>query len=190
MTFGHGTRRPAELFCTDGAGWCRRQGGANAKNTRGMRPMDRLLQAVLKRVIRAGTLQVTTANGTIFTVGDCSGAPVALRCATHAAERGIIADPELKFGEAYMDGSLVVQRGSIADVLAMALRQGRDGRPSHWATPQWLVRYLLRRVLQFNPRPRARRNVAHHYDPDGQLHSLFIDADRQYSCAYFQTTDQ
>jgi len=178
------------LFCTDAAGLCRRHGGADAKNTRGMRPMDRLLQAVLKRVIPAGTLQVTTANRTTFIVGDGSGAPVGIRFTTHAAERGIIIDPELKFGEAYMDGSLVVERGSIADVLAMALSQGRDGRPSHWATPQWLARYLLRRMLQFNPRPRARRNVAHHYDLDGQLYSLFLDADRQYSCAYFETPDQ
>ena len=152
--------------------------------------MDRLLQAVLKRVICAGNLQVTTANGKTFTLGDGSGSPVAIRFRTHAAERGIVMDPELKFGEAYMDGSLVVERGSIADVLAIALRQGRDGRPPRWAMPQWLIRYLLRRVLQFNPRPRARRNVAHHYDLDGQLYSLFLDADRQYSCAYFETPDQ
>src|SRR5215813_9778822 len=155
-----------------------------------MRPMDLLLRTVLRSVIRAGSLKVTTANGTTFTLGDGSGSPVAIRFNTHAAERGVIVDPELKFGEAYMDGSLVVQRGSIADVLAMALRQGRDGRPSHWATPQWLVRYLLRRLLQFNPRPRARRNVAHHYDLDGQLYSLFLDADQQYSCAYFESPDQ
>ena len=43
------------------------------------------------------------------------------------------------------------------------------------------------RFEQFNPRPRARRNVAHHYDLDGQLYTLFLDADRQYSCAYFET---
>jgi cyclopropane-fatty-acyl-phospholipid synthase len=51
-------------------------------------------------------------------------------------------------------------------------------------------RYLSRRIRQFNPRPRARRNVAHHYDLDGQLYALFLDADRQYSCAYFETADQ
>src|SRR5262249_57185570 len=49
---------------------------------------------------------------------------------------------------------------------------------------------LHRRVKQFNPRPRARRNAAHHYDLDGQLYALFLDADRQYSCAYFETGDQ
>ena len=58
-----------------------------------------------------------------------------------------------------------------------------------WARPQWLIRYLGRRIAQFNPRPRARRNVAHHYDLDGRLYSLFLDADRQYSCAYFENPE-
>jgi cyclopropane-fatty-acyl-phospholipid synthase len=49
---------------------------------------------------------------------------------------------------------------------------------------------LRRRWIQFNPRRRSRENVAHHYDLDGRLYSLFLDADRQYSCAYFETPDQ
>src|SRR6185437_2330192 len=59
-----------------------------------------------------------------------------------------------------------------------------------WAVPLQFVRYLLRRVQQFNPRSRSRRNVAHHYDLDGRLYQLFLDADQQYSCAYFETPDQ
>ena len=87
-----------------------------------------------------------------------------------------------------MNGTFVVEQGSIADVLAIALGQNSD--VPHWARPQWLVRYLYRRLQQFNPRRRARHNVAHHYDLDGRLYSLFLDADRQYSCAYFETADQ
>ena len=116
--------------------------------------------------------------------------PVAIRFTTRAAQRNILIDPELKFGEAYMDGGVVIEQGSIADVLAIVLGQDRDGRPPAWARPQWLVRYLYRRLTQFNPRPRARRNVAHHYDLDGQLYALFLDADRQYSCAYFEVPGQ
>ena len=153
--------------------------------------MDRILKAVLKRSIGAGTLQVTTAKGATFTVGDGSGTPVAIRFKTRAAERGVLVDPEMKVGEAYMDGDMIVEQGTIGDVLAMVLHQQRDGRPPLWARPQWLFRYYLhRRLMQFNPRPRARRNVAHHYDLDDQLYSLFLDADRQYSCAYFETPDQ
>ncbi len=152
--------------------------------------MDRLLRVALEKLIRAGNLRVTTADGSTFTLGDGSGKPVAIRFTTRAAQRNILIDPELKFGEAYMDGGVVVEQGSIADVLAIALGQDRDGRPPAWARPQWLVRYLYRRLTQFNPRPRARRNVAHHYDLDGQLYALFLDADRQYSCAYFEVPGQ
>ena len=84
----------------------------------------------------------------------------------------------------------MVEQGTIADVLAIVLGQPTAGRPPIWARLQWLARYLYRRLQQFNPRWRARRNVAHHYDLDGQLYALFLDADRQYSCAYFETADQ
>ena len=152
--------------------------------------MDRLLRVALEKLIRAGNLLVTTAGGSTFTFGDGTGTPVAIRFTTRTAERDILIDPELKFGEAYMDGGIVVEQGSIADVLAIALGQRPDGRPPMWARPQWLLRYLHRRLKQFNPRPRARRNVARHYDLDAQLYALFLDADRQYSCAYFENSDQ
>src|SRR2546429_8693323 len=152
--------------------------------------MDRLLRAVFGRLIRAGNLRVTTADGSIFTFGDGTGTPAAIRFTTRAAERGVLLDPALRFGEAYMDGGIVVEEGSIADVLAIVLGQPREGGLPAWARLRRLVRYLHRRVKQFNPRPRPRRNAAHHYDLDGQLYALFLDADRQYSCAYFETPDQ
>jgi cyclopropane fatty-acyl-phospholipid synthase-like methyltransferase len=58
-----------------------------------------------------------------------------------------------------------------------------------WAKLQWWLRYLVRHVGQFNPRSRSKDNVARHYDLDGRLYSLFLDADKQYSCAYFETPD-
>src|SRR5581483_1970790 len=44
---------------------------------------------------------------------------------------------------------------------------------------------LARRIAQHNSIPIARANVAHHYDLSDSLYELFLDADRQYSCAYF-----
>jgi cyclopropane-fatty-acyl-phospholipid synthase len=152
--------------------------------------MERLLRVALRHFIRAGNLRVTTAGGTVFTFGDGSGHPVAIRFTTRAAESGVLFDPELRFGEAYVNGTLVVEQGTIADVLSVVFAQRRDGKPPLWARLQWLMRYLYRRLRQFNPPKRARRNVAHHYDLDGQLYALFLDADRQYSCAYFETPDQ
>ena len=150
--------------------------------------MDRLLQFLLKTFIRRGTFRVTTSRGTVLTFGDGTGQPVSVRFTSRAAEWAILLDPELKFGEAYMDGTFVVEQGSIADVLCVMLGQGTE--VPHWARPQWLLRYLYRRFQQFNPRRRARHNVAHHYDLDGRLYSLFLDADRQYSCGYFESPGQ
>jgi len=147
--------------------------------------MDRLLQILFGAYIRRGTFRLTTSRGNTFTFGDGTGTPVAVRFTTWAAELGILLDPELKFGEAYMDGTVVVEQGTIADVLAVVLGQGIE--VPTWARPQWLIRYIARRFAQFNPPRRARRNVAHHYDLDGRLYSLFLDADRQYSCGYFET---
>jgi cyclopropane-fatty-acyl-phospholipid synthase len=146
--------------------------------------MDRLLRFLLKTFVRRGTFRVTTSRGTVLNFGDGTGQPVSVRFTSRAAEWGILLDPELKFGEAYMNGTFVVEQGSIADVLAIMLGQNTD--VPHWARPQYLIRYLARRITQFNPRKRARRNVAHHYDLDGRLYSLFLDADRQYSCGYFE----
>ena len=152
--------------------------------------MARLLKYLLRHYVRRGTLKVTTASGSVFTVGEGGGRSAALRFKTRAAERGILLDPEIKLGEAYMDGTLQIEEGSIADLLAIVLGQTPDGRPPGWARLQWMLRFLNRRLRQFNLRSRARRNVAHHYDLDGRLYSLFLDADRQYSCAYFEAPDQ
>ena len=149
--------------------------------------MDRLLQFLLKTFIRRGTFRVTTSRGTVLTFGDGTGQPVSVRFASRGAEWGILLDPELKLGESYMNGTFVVEEGTIADVLAIAL--GQNSELPHWARPQWLLRYIARRLNQFNPRKRSRRNVAHHYDLDGRLYSLFLDADRQYSCGYFETPE-
>ncbi len=150
--------------------------------------MDRLLLILLRRFVRRGCLAITTAAGSTYNLGDGSGPPVAVRFTTSSAQRAVLFDPELKIGETYMDGTLIVERGSIADVLAILLRQERFA--SDWAWLPRLVRYLFRRLQQFNPRSRARHNVAHHYDLDGRLYSLFLDGDQQYSCGYFESPNQ
>ena len=150
----------------------------------------RLLRYAFASFIHTGDRRVTTARGDEFTVGDGSGRSSAIRFTSTSAQLGILLDPDLKFGEAYVDGTLVIEEGSIADLLATLLAQDRSGNPTHWAKPQWLLRYLGRRIKQFNFRNQAQRNVAHHYDLDGRLYSMFLDADRQYSCAYFERLDQ
>jgi cyclopropane-fatty-acyl-phospholipid synthase len=149
--------------------------------------MDRLLRFFLDQFIQRGSITFITASGLTFTCGDGTGDPVRVRLTTKEVARQLLLDPEMSFGEAYTDGTMLVERGSIADVLAIILDQP-DIMP-RWAKLQWWLRYLVRNIQQFNPRGRSRNNVARHYDLDGRLYSLFLDADKQYSCAYFETSD-
>src|SRR5579883_2900390 len=149
--------------------------------------MDRLLRFFLQQFIRRGTITFTTATGEKFTCGDGTGQHVFARFLTAEAERRLLRNPELALGEIYMEGSFVVENGSIADVLAIVM--GQPVALPRWAKPQWWARYLARHIRQFNLRGRAKSNVAHHYDLDGRLYSLFLDSDKQYSCAYFETPE-
>src|SRR5438067_4643184 len=96
----------------------------------------------------------------------------------------IMESPRLGVGEAYMDGRLIIEDGTILDLLEMVQDSNRfeDG-----SQPKALTRdakRLLRKLRRNDPR-RARRNVAHHYDLSDELYELFLDEDKQYSCAYF-----
>jgi cyclopropane-fatty-acyl-phospholipid synthase len=152
-----------------------------------MRSIDRLLRFFLSRFIRRGSVTFTTSSGVTFTCGDGTGQPVSVRFLTPEAERHLLLDPELAIGEIYTDGDFVVDSGSIADLLAIALNQP-DMVP-RWSRVRWWLRYLIRHWQQFNSPERSKRNVASHYDLDGRLYRLFLDADMQYSCAYFETPE-
>jgi len=145
--------------------------------------MDWLLRLALAHVT-CGNLQVTSARGATLSFGDGTGPPIAVRFVSARAQRSVLLDPDLQLGEAYMDGTFVVDRGSIAEFLDLVA--SKSAWP-WWAAPIALFRFVWRRIGQFNWRGRSRRNVAHHYDLDGRLYSLFLDSDRQYSCAYFET---
>jgi cyclopropane-fatty-acyl-phospholipid synthase len=149
--------------------------------------MDRLLRYFLRQFIRRGAMTFTTASGEKFTCGDGTGPHVFARFLSADAERRVLINPELALGEIYMEGSFIVENGSIADALAILMDQPEV--VPRWGKLQAWLRYLARHLRQFNARSRARNNVAHHYDLDGRLYSLFLDSDKQYSCAYFEKPD-
>lgn len=149
--------------------------------------MIRVLEAILSRAVTHGALEIVGSDGRLRRFGDGTGRPVRARFVDAATERAIVLDPELKFGEAFMDGKVLLEEGSIYDLLDVLLDNLRgDSQPTWPAKLRGMWRVATRRLRQHNTEKRARRNVAHHYDLDGALYRLFLDADRQYSCAYFQ----
>jgi cyclopropane-fatty-acyl-phospholipid synthase len=148
-----------------------------------------LLDRALKIVMKTGTLRVTDPDGIVRDYGDGTGIPVGFRVTTPAAAAKIAADTDLYLGECYMDGTLEVTQGTIYDVLAVLLQNATPNALPKVAKAAYGVRKMLKRVDQYNPVGKAKNNVAHHYDLSGQLYDLFLDRDRQYSCAYFESDD-
>lgn len=148
--------------------------------------MQSLLETFFHRLIRRGSLQIETASGQRLRVGDGSGPLLAIRFQDAQAERRLLADPELAFGELYMEGALQVTQGNLLNLLELALDNVATAGHMRWLTLMHRIRTHLRRLMQNNDHFRARRNVAHHYDLDHRLYDLFLDEDRQYSCAYYQ----
>ncbi|HVV92236.1 MAG TPA: cyclopropane-fatty-acyl-phospholipid synthase family protein [Hyphomicrobiales bacterium] len=151
--------------------------------------MERLLQEVLSRLVRAGNLTIVLANGRRLACGDGTGQPIVVRFADRGAQFAVLADPYLKLGELFMDGRLVMEQGSVYDLLELVLRESHGQKPALSARMLSGVRFALRRWKQRNRGARSKANVAHHYDLDAGLYDLFLDSDRQYSCAYFERPD-
>ena len=142
-----------------------------------------MLEGYLRRAIDVGDLIVDEGDGRARRFGDGDGPTVSIRLAKGAALK-IAMNPELKLGECFMEGELTFEQGSMYEMLELV---GRN--PRFWRKPRTAgVRMrdsLLRQLQQVNDRRSARRNVAHHYDLSYDLYSRFLDADMQYSCAYF-----
>ena len=149
-----------------------------------------LLDKLFRRVIREGTLTVIGPDGRTYRYGTPSPdrRPVTARLADNATARRIALAPSLGAGEAYMDGRLTLEQGDIYDLLDLFTWNGRFEKRSDDRNRRNLKRRrsrLVAMVRTLNRERRAKRNVAHHYDLSAGLYDLFLDADRQYSCAYF-----
>jgi cyclopropane-fatty-acyl-phospholipid synthase len=144
-----------------------------------------LLDGMLRRLLRHGQMVIRFPDGSLHRYGDGTGTEVALRFDDPDLPRKLLLHPDLAVGEAYMDGTLTIEGDDLRGFLALAMQNLND-QPANWRDQLLHLRALfLRRLDQFNPMRRAQRNVAHHYDLSGELYDLFLDEDKQYSCAYF-----
>jgi cyclopropane-fatty-acyl-phospholipid synthase len=146
-----------------------------------------LLGKLLDRVIQLGQLTIIDADGRTRRFGPGGAPAVTVRLHDRALHWKLFLRPELYTGEAYMDGTLTIEDASLYDFLDLMGRnfEAIGGDPLRRGFNR--VDPLFRWLHQFNPARRARRNAAHHYDLSGGLYDLFLDSDRQYSCAYFLT---
>ena len=148
-----------------------------------------LLDRMLRHLVRSGRLELTYTNGETRSYGTGDAPPIRVRLTGEKTERRLALHPQLAVGEAYMDGHLTVETDDIAGLIALVIRDNEAVAPVWWLRPTMTAGRWFRAVTQFNPISRSKRNVAHHYDLTPELYALFLDADRQYSCAYFAHPD-
>jgi cyclopropane-fatty-acyl-phospholipid synthase len=147
-----------------------------------------LLAKVLSRVLGEGQLTIIDAAGRAHLIqGKKPGPSVTMRVHDRWTALRLVFRPRLAFGEAFMDGKLTVEDGDIYSLLDLLGRNMAAFDQSPFVKWSYGWQKALRAFEQRNPIGRAQRNVAHHYDLNGQLYDLFLDPDRQYSCAYFKT---
>ena len=147
---------------------------------------EKLLQQVFAPLVKTGRLEVTTPSGKALIFGDGGQPQARLRFADRRAVIALLRDPDLNFGELFMQQRLLVEQGTVYDVLELVLRGARHVPVSATVRLLDAWRMKLRPLLQNNLRGKSRANVAHHYDLDDRLYQLFLDSERQYSCAYFE----
>ncbi|MEZ5925066.1 MAG: cyclopropane-fatty-acyl-phospholipid synthase family protein [Hyphomicrobiaceae bacterium] len=144
------------------------------------------LRLALERVVRKGDLRIYDSKGQLHRFGDGTGRRVVVRITDAKSERAIGFDPGLGVGESYMNGTFVFEEGRIYEFLELVFENSEAMRLPTWMRGLDVLRYVTRRIQQFNPTSRSRRNVKHHYDITPAIYDLFLDRDRQYSCAYFE----
>jgi cyclopropane-fatty-acyl-phospholipid synthase len=146
-----------------------------------------LIGRLIDKLLTRGRITLITPGKPPRTYGPGGGKHLTVRFMDRKVAFDILKSPRLGLGEAYMDGRVIIEDGTILDLLRMvvssnrwedmgegrkALRKGKPGR-------------TIKRLLMPNNLRRARKNVAHHYDLKDDLYELFLDADKQYSCAYW-----
>ena len=144
-----------------------------------------LFALLLRRLVSFGTLTVINPRGGSHSIEGVGGPSVTVRVHDGSVDRAMIRSPALAVGEAYMDGRLTVEEGTLFDFLTILVVNLRLAHLDRSSGPAVLLRKLLGRVRTHNPVSAARRKVSHHYDLKPELFDLFLDSDRQYSCAYF-----
>ena len=112
--------------------------------------------------------------------------PIRIRLLDKSLHYKLLLLPDLYFGEAYTDGSLVIENGSITEFLDIALKNIGRNEINTYSKIIKKIKGTYRYITNFNLISKSKKNVAHHYDISEKLYDLFLDSNRVYSCAYFK----
>ena len=145
------------------------------------------LVSFLNSLFKHDGFELIDSNSKKYVIGKPSREkPISLKLLDPKLMQKLLLYPDLYFGEAYMDGSLVIENGNITEFLDLAFKNIGRGNINSYGAVIKKLRGTYRYLTSFNKIAKSKENVAHHYDISEKLYDLFLDENRQYSCAYFK----
>ena len=148
------------------------------------------LVGFLNNLFKKGGFVLIDANSKKYIIGSPDKSkPLTLKLFNKDLHYKLLINPDLYFGEAYMDGSLVIENGSISEFLELAFQNIGRGEINSFGYILKKIKGTFRYLTNFNFVKRSKENVAHHYDISDDLYEIFLDSKRQYSCGYFKNDD-
>ena len=144
-----------------------------------------LIGRLVDKLLKKGSITLIVPGRPPATYGPGGGKHLTVRFTDRKVAFDILKNPRLGMGEAYMDGRVVIEDGTILDFLELVVGSNRwEDAGKHKLIGKGRLA-PLKAIFRRNRPSRARNNVAHHYDLSDELYEAFLDDDRQYSCAYY-----
>ena len=147
------------------------------------------LSQFCKNLVKEDGFVLVDANLKEYVIGKPKkNIPIKLKILDKKLHYKLLLLPDLYFGEAYTDGSLVIENGTLTEFLDIAMKNIGRGEINLYAKFIKKITGTYRYITNFNFISKSKKNVAHHYDISEKLYDLFLDKNRQYSCAYFKNS--
>ncbi len=145
------------------------------------------LVSFLNDLFKQDGFELVDSNSKKYVIGNPKKEkPIVIKLLDQKLMQKLLINPDLYFGEAYMDGSLLIQNGTLTEFLDLAFKNiGREDINFYGSVIK-KIKGTFRYLTNFNKIVKSKENVAHHYDISEKLYDLFLDENRQYSCAYFK----
>jgi len=145
------------------------------------------LTKFLENLFKEDGFVLVDANSREYIIGKPKkNVPIKIKLLDKSLHYKLLLLPDLYFGEAYTDGSLVIENGTLTEFLDIAMKNVGRGDTNLYAKIIKKIRGTFRYLTNYNLISKSKNNVAHHYDISEKLYDLFLDKNRQYSCAYFK----
>ena len=145
------------------------------------------LVGFLNNLFKKGGFVLIDANSKKYIIGSPDKSkPLTLKLLNKNLHYKLLVNPDLYFGEGYMDGSIIIENGSISEFLELAFKNIGRGEINTFGYILKKIKGTIRYLTNFNFAKKSKDNVAHHYDISDELYDLFLDSKRQYSCGYFK----